>query len=106
MALPDRYDIHTGRGEAWSEVFTLTDETGAPVDLTGRDVSVFVAATPELELLPGSGLDVTPATGRVTISLTGDQTRTLARTTWALWLDRDTPTADVLVAGNVYVIGG
>lgn len=109
MALPARYDARIVAGEVWAETFFVEDEATPPnpVDLTGRDVALVLSGgTTETELTDGAGLTVTAAAGRVDARLDADVTKTLAATALALWLDRETPNADVLVTGNVYVMKG
>ena len=87
MAQPARLDLNLYAGDGFAMALTFIDkETGAPWPADG-EWSAQVRATPDAsEVLAAFVVDATEASdGRITIGLTGDNTRAIAASCSAVW---------------------
>lgn len=111
--LPNQVNFSTAAGSQWQQTFTLTDNTGAAINLTGLVWEFVVrpnvedATTPALVQVTttssGQGqITVTPLTGVVTVTLTPGATATLGvgSRPYALWSNPGTSTATCWVEGT------
>lgn len=99
----------------WSETYTLTDNLGNPLNLTGMVFQFVVRTTltnttePALITVSSSGttsqgsITITPLTGVVTVSLTPAATLPLGQGVYpyALWSNPGTSTQTPWVKGNM-----
>ncbi|MGR7002796.1 hypothetical protein ACU686_40440 [Yinghuangia aomiensis] len=94
------------RGETWAATFQVQDALERPVDLTGRVVTFVLRDTVIRARLVSGGeqtggtILVTPAEGRITVTVDRAVTAAVASANWGLWLDEDTPTADAAAWGG------
>lgn len=80
MALPDEKKIVLVPGDVYPLVVDyVIDGTTAPVDLTGKTVTMkfYAGSTLLFTLASGSGLTISPSIGRVVVALTSTQTTAL-----------------------------
>lgn len=95
------------RGESWSVEFTIQNATEEPDDLTGRDICFIIRDRGVLRARlvssgtsEGGSMQVTPAQGRVIVTVEPDVTAALTTADWALWLDETEDTADAVAWGR------
>lgn len=117
MALPPgqipQIALASAAGSQWQQTFTLTDSTGAPINLTGLTWEFVVrpsaadATEPPLVSVTTTAstqgqITVTPLTGTVTVTLTPAATTTLGKglRPYGLWSDPATTTATCWVQGT------
>lgn len=76
---PQKYVIRAITADSYELIIDYVDEDNLPIDLAGETITlkIFSGDTQVLELTDGSGLTITPASGRIVVDLTGAQTDTL-----------------------------
>jgi hypothetical protein len=105
------YDLHIFQGRPFSETFTLTDDSGDPLDIeTFSDFDVSIWRTPysvhgHRHVVPQPNLELDPSTGSVIVSMSAEDTRKLESTgayVWSfVWSTEGNPIT--LMHGNVLV---
>jgi hypothetical protein len=119
--LPIQVQFATAAGSLWRQTFTLTNDDGSPIDLTGMAWEFVIrpnvtdATVPGLVTVTTTGtaqgqIDVTPLTGTVTVTLTPAATTLLGTGSrpHALWSNPGTATATVWAEGrfNTQLVAG
>lgn len=110
--LPNQINFAAAAGSQWQQTFTITDSTGAAVDLTGltwefviRPTATDTTSPALVQITTTSGsqgqITVTPLTGVVTVTLTPAATSPLSKGArpYALWSNPGTTTATCWVEG-------
>lgn len=113
--LPNEQPAYVDASGVWNETYTLTDNLGNPINLTGLTFEFVVRQTvtntaePALISVSSSGstsqggITITPLTGVVAVSLTPAATAVLGAGVYpyGLWSSPGTSTATPWVTGNM-----
>lgn len=104
--VPARHDLTVYRDRDYSRVFVFQDSDGVIIDLTGYSAKAQIRPEKDSSTLTESfGIDLDGSAGKITISLTDEQTLALAsgKFWWDLALTDPSGLRQSYVEGSVFV---